>query len=221
LFDDRPAAPPAASLVREAAEAPVPLAAADHEEATDSETTDAEPAAVDTAAEEASPQVTRKRLAEQLDALKRKEAELRRALAVADHPEIAEAIRTIEGRVYAVKRAETKISQGFSKSEARRRDVIEKKLGTLREKRAELDQQISTLETELGTLGSDRLATFESERAQALEQLFIALATHDPALHAAGFESSNLLPELSEWMPEIEALAKTVSERSPVAQPSA
>ena len=39
----------------------------------------------------------RKKIEEQLGALKRKEAELRRALAIADHPALAEAIRALEG----------------------------------------------------------------------------------------------------------------------------
>src|SRR4051812_26892018 len=60
----------------------------------------------DDAPSTASPQTGRKRLAEQLEALKRKEAELRRALAVADHPELAEAIRSIEGRAFALSRAD-------------------------------------------------------------------------------------------------------------------
>jgi hypothetical protein len=160
---------------------------------------------------EAIAQNERKRLAEQLEALKRKEFELRRALAAADHPEVAEAIRTIEGRAFAVSRAEAKLAQGFSKSEARRRDVIEKKLGTLREKRAELDSQIGTLESELGGLGADRLATFESERQSALEQLMIAMASHDAALRAAGLDPSNLVPEIARWLPELDALAEKVS----------
>jgi hypothetical protein len=161
---------------------------------------------------EAIAQNERKRLAEQLDALKRKEFELRRALAAADHPEAAEAIRLIEGRAFAVSRAEAKLAQGFSKTEARRREVIEKKLGALRDKRAELDSQIGALETELGGLGADRLATFESERQAALEQLMIAMATHDAALRAAGLDPSTLVPEIAGWLPELDALAKKVSE---------
>src|SRR6187402_2004414 len=61
----------------------------------------------------------RKRLAEQLHALKRKEFELRRALAAAEHPELAESIRLIEGRAFAVSRVEAKLAEGFSKAEAR------------------------------------------------------------------------------------------------------
>jgi hypothetical protein len=165
---------------------------------------------------EAIAQNERKRLAEQLDALKRKEFELRRALAAADHPEAAEAIRLIEGSAFSVARAEAKLAQGFSKSEARRREVIEKKLGALREKRAELDTQVATLEVELSGLGADRLATFESERQAALQQLMIVIATHDAALRAAKLDPSRLVPEIEGWLPELEALAKQVS-----AKPSA
>jgi len=160
---------------------------------------------------EATTQSDRKRLAEQLSALKRKEFELRRALAAADHPELADAIRLIEARAFVVARAETKLAQGFSKTEARRREVIEKKLGSLRDKRAELDTQIGTLETELSGLGSDRLATFGQERRQALEQLLIVLGTHETALRDAGLDPASLVPEIEGWLPELEALASKVS----------
>jgi len=156
----------------------------------------------------------RKRLAEQLDALKRKEFELRRALAAADHPEAAEAIRMIGGSAFSVSRAEAKLAQGFPKSEARRREVIEKKLGTLRDKRADLDSQIGALEVELGGLGADRIAVFENERQAALEQLMIVLATHDAALSAAKLDPRRLVPELEGWMPELEALAKKMSAKA-------
>jgi hypothetical protein len=164
-----------------------------------------------------SPQNDRKRLAEQLEALKRKEAELRRAIAVSDHPELAEAIRTIEGRAFALSRADAKLAQGLSKGEARKREVTEKKLSALREKRAELDTQITTLEGELAGLGADRLAGFERERRDALQDLMVVLATHDAALNAAGLEASGLVPEIESWMTELEALAREVSR----AQPSA
>ena len=153
----------------------------------------------------------RKRLAEQLDALKRKELELRRALAAAEHPELAEPIRLIASAAFAVSRAEGKLAQGLSKTEARRSAALEKKLGTLREKRAELDSQIRELETELGTLGADRFAEFEGERKQALEQLVITLGMHDAGLRAAGLSSSHLVPEIEGWMPELEALATSLS----------
>ena len=73
----------------------------------------------------------RRKLEEQLESLKRKEFELRRALTIADHPVLADAIRELEGRAYAVARAEGKLAQGLSKAEERRRDTLEKKLGTI------------------------------------------------------------------------------------------
>lgn len=153
----------------------------------------------------------RKRISEQLDALKRKEFELRRALVAADHPDLADAIRVIEGRAFNVSRAEAKLAQGFSKTEARRREVLEKKLASLRAKRAELDAQIGTLESELGGLGADRLATFQTERQQALQELLIALATHEAALKAAGVAPAQLVPEIEGWLPELESLASDLS----------
>jgi hypothetical protein len=157
---------------------------------------------------------SRKRLEEQLEALKRKETELRRALVIADHPELADAIRALQGRAYAIGRVETKLAQGLSKAEERRRETLDKKLGALRIKRDELDTQIGALEAELSALGAERTAAFELERKQALEQLLIALGTHEPSLRAAGIDASALVPELNQWLPEIEALAeRLVAER--------
>lgn len=163
--------------------------------------------------EEELPKNDRKRLAEQLDALRKKEAEILRALAITDHPDLADAIRTIEARVYCVARADAKLAQGLSKSEARRQEVLNKKLTALREKRAELDTQIAALEAEANELGTARLSDFQRERQEALQQLMIALATHDPALEAAGLSAHTLLPELSNLMPELEAIARSVSEQ--------
>ncbi len=110
-------------------------------------------------------------------------------------------------------RIEAKIAQGFSKAEERRRDTLEKKLGGLRDKRAELDAQIGELEAELHTLG-DRARAFAGERRTALEQLLAVLGTHDAALTAAGLEATSLVPDLSRWLPEIRQLAETlVAER--------
>lgn len=162
--------------------------------------------------EEELPKNDRKRLAEQLDALRKKEAELLRALAITDHPDLADAIRTIEARVYCVARADAKLAQGLSKSEARRQEVLSKKLATLREKRAELDTQITALEAESEELGAARLTDFQRERQEALQELMVALAIHDSALDAAGLSAQSLLPELSGLMPELEAIARTVSQ---------
>ena len=162
--------------------------------------------------EEELPKNDRKRLAEQLDALRKKEAELLRALAITDHPDLADAIRTIEARVYCVARADAKLAQGLSKSEARRQEVLTKKLTALREKRTELDTQIAALEAESEELGAARLTDFQRERQDALQELMVALATHDSALDAAGLSVQSLLPELSSLMPELEAIARAVSQ---------
>ena len=136
-----------------------------------------------------------------------------RALAITDHPDLADAIRTIEARVYCVARADAKLAQGLSKSEARRQEVLSKKLSALKEKRAELDTQISALEAESQELGAARLTDFQRERHEALQSLMVALATHDPALDAAGLNVRSLLPELSGLMPELEAIARTATEQ--------
>src|SRR4051812_32573929 len=114
--------------------------------------------------EQVDPRAERRRLEEQLNALKRREAELRRALAIADHPELADAVRALDGATYAVTRIEAKMAQGLSKSEEKRRETVEKKLAQAEEKRAELDSQIAEFRAELNTLGEERVRTFESER---------------------------------------------------------
>ncbi len=158
-----------------------------------------------------SPATDRKRIEEQLEALKRREFELRRALAVADHPELAEAIRVLEGRAYAVTRVEVKMSQGLSKAEERRRETLDKKLVSLRERRAELDVQIGEVETQLAPLGEARTRAFEAERREAMELLIAALSHHHDALHAAGLDAANLVPDLARWMPEVVTLAEQLA----------
>ncbi len=150
----------------------------------------------------------RKRLEEQLDALKRREGELRRALAIADHPELADAVRLLEGAAYAVSRVENKMAQGLSKSEEKRRETVEKKLTQAQEKRTELDAQITEFEAELRKLGEERTEAFEAERRDALIQLIASLNSHDGAFAEAGIDPSSLVPDLARLMPEVRTLAE-------------
>jgi hypothetical protein len=198
--------------VSEVASASDDAVEATEESASASEDGEAASAKAESTSEEELPKNDRKRLAEQLDALKKKEAELLRALAITDHPDLADAIRTIEARVYCVARADAKLAQGLSKSEARRQEVLSKKLTALREKRTELDTQITALEAESEELGAARLTDFQRERQDALQDLMVALATHDTALDAAGLSVQSLLPELTGLMPELEAIARSVSQ---------
>lgn len=161
----------------------------------------------------AEPISERRRLQEQLEALERKQAELRRALAIADHPELADAIRVVEGRAYAITRAEAKMAQGLSKAEERRRDTLEKKLAAARAKRDELDQQIAELERELAPLGEERMRAFREERRAALEALVSALGQHDAAFAAAGLEVGALVPEVTKWTAELREIAEEIVAR--------
>jgi chromosome segregation ATPase len=200
--EPQPAEGEAAATSTEAAPAEAtPLAAAGEAEAP-----------VETRGEEPAPTLSeRQRIEEQLQTLKRREAELRRALAIADHPALADAIRELEGRVYAVARAEDKLAQGLSKAEERRRETLERKVAGLREKRAELDTQIGALDTELAGLGVERTRGFEHERDTALEQLFVAMGTHGGAIEGAGLEASQLVPELERFLPKVQELAHRLS----------
>jgi hypothetical protein len=153
----------------------------------------------------------RRRIEEQLEALKRKESELRRALAIADHPALADAIRLLEGHAFALGRVEAKMAQGLSKAEERRRETLEKKVSGLREKRDELNAELALLEGELSQLGEQRTAGLNAERTQALGRLIETMNAHHGALRQAGLEAGQLVPEIAQWMPEVEALATKIS----------
>ncbi len=157
---------------------------------------------------DAAPEGERRRIEEQLAALERKQAELRRALAMADHPQLADAIREIEGRAYAVGRAEARLAQPLSKSEERQRAKLESKLEAARAKRAEHDAQIASLEAELSTLTDERVARLRTDRDAALEVLFGLLARHADAFDAAGLQMAALVPELERWLPDLRAMAE-------------
>ncbi|MCC6876397.1 MAG: hypothetical protein IT378_18975 [Sandaracinaceae bacterium] len=160
------------------------------------------------------PSDARRRITEQLAELKRKEAELRRALAIAEHPELGDALRLLEGRAYAVVRAEGKLSQGLSKSEERRRETLEKKLEALRLKRADLDAQIGALESELAPFGEGRLEAFRQERHAALEALAVAIGAHGAELGAAGLDVEQLVPDVARWVSELRAIGEAMVARA-------
>ena len=157
---------------------------------------------------EAAPSIDKRRLEGQLESLKRKELELRRALAVADHPELADAIRLLDGRAYALARAEAKLAQGLSKGDERRKQALEKKLDALRAKAAELNAQIAELSAEHENLVHARAAALEAERRAALNELVACLGEHAAALAAAGLDAADLVPEIGVRMAEIRAAAQ-------------
>ena len=150
----------------------------------------------------------RERIAEQIATLKRREAELRRALAIVDHPDLADPIRQLEGRAFAVAQAESKMAQARSKAEERRLGTLQKKLRSVQEKRAKLDTQIAALEEEISTLGEARMRAFEEERQAALQDLLVVVSQHRAELSDVGLDLEVLVPELRSWMPEVEALAE-------------
>lgn len=158
--------------------------------------------------EDAAAKAERKRIEEQLAMLEKKQAELRRALAIADHPELGEAIREIEGRIYRASKAQTKLENPLTKSEVRQRDKLAKKLETARAKRAELDQTIASLETELNALGEGRIEGLKAEHDAAVRALFATLARYAEAFESAGLQAANLIPELKAWLPTLRALAE-------------
>ncbi len=148
----------------------------------------------------------RERIQHQLQQLKQRESELRRELAIAEHPDLADAIRQIEGRAYGVGRVEAKMAEGLSKSELRKKETLEKKLLSAMEKRVELDQQIEALEAELAPLGEARTLAFQKERGEALLRLAGLLDEHAEAIASAKLDLDALIPALPAWREEIETL---------------
>lgn len=168
---------------------------------------DAQPTDPAETAGEEPERLSRRKLEGQLEALKRKEVELKRALVIADHPELAEALRLLQGRTYALERSEEKLALGLTKAELRRGETLQKKRASLEGKRAELDAQIAELDRELQSLGTERQQGFEADHRKALEELLVALGTHLGQVQSAGLEVTELLPEIQRWLPEVEKLA--------------
>lgn len=150
----------------------------------------------------------RERIVRQLEQLERKQAELRRALIVADHPTLAGPIREVDGRVYGVQLASDRLDAPLSKSEQKKLERLAKKIDTLRAKRDELDRSIAELEKEHAELGDERTATLEAQRQEALNNLLTTMAEHAPAFDEAGLQISELIPELERWLPTLRAMAE-------------
>ncbi len=150
----------------------------------------------------------RRRIEEQLAQLEKKQAELRRALAIAHHPALSDAIREIEGRTYAVSRAEKRLEQPLSKSEERTRAKLEKKLEAAKKKRTEIEEAITGIEAELVALGEERLRGLTEERGEALRTLFVLIARHADAFEEAGLLVVELVPDLDRYLPELRAMAE-------------
>ncbi|HVY46627.1 MAG TPA: hypothetical protein VHB21_12150 [Minicystis sp.] len=179
------------------------------------EAVDAAPAAEPPGDAEAAALADKRRIQEQLDALKRREAELRRELAIADHPELRGSLRAIERAAVLVSAADAKIAAGPSKSDARRRDALEKQLAAAHAKRAEVDAKIAEIEAELRDVVGSREAALAEERRAALTGLAATLVEHGPKLAAAGLDLPMLLPGLAGWREDILELTKP--EAPPVA----
>lgn len=156
----------------------------------------------------------REKIEAQLRELQRKEAELRRALAVADHPDLGDAIREVEGRAFGVTRAELKLADPLSKSESKRRDTLEAKLAKAKTKRDDIELEIMRLEEELSPLGEARLATLREAREEALLKLLAAMNRHADAFAAADLDEVALVPDLARWLPELRALADSHLQQS-------
>ncbi len=164
----------------------------------------------------------RKRIEEQLALLEKKRLELSRALTVADHPELADPIRMVEGRLYAVSRVEERMREGLSKAEARKVETLGKKRqallakkAELDAKRAELDTEVAGIDRELAGLGEERTLAFEREREQALEALVVMLAQLGPKFDAANVELTAVVPELGARMDEVRAAAHALAHGQP------
>ena len=161
------------------------------------------------------PAKERHRIEEQLALLEQKKRELSKALVLADHPALQGPLRMIEGRLYAVSRAETQMAAGLSKSEEKRKESLAKKRETLALKKADLasklaeaEDQLLAIDKDLLALGDDRRVAFEKERRSALEALVIALSEHGPVFDAVKVDPAAIIEGLAPRMGEVHATAE-------------
>jgi hypothetical protein len=163
----------------------------------------------------------RRRLEAELAAIERKREELARALIVNAHPELADPIRVLTGRLYAVARVEERMREPLSKAEVRKAESLGKKRESLLAKRAELDVKRTEIEAEFGAvdhdlaqLGVERTKGFERERCDALEQLVVSLAQLGPSFDAAGVDPVRLVDGLAQRMPDVKSTAEALASRT-------
>ncbi|MBX7195184.1 MAG: hypothetical protein K1X94_24225 [Sandaracinaceae bacterium] len=163
----------------------------------------------------------RRRLEAELAAIERKREELSRALIVNAHPELADPIRVLTGRLYAVARVEERMREPLSKAEVRKVESLGKKRESLVLKRAELDAkrleleaELAQLDHELALLGEERTKSFDRERNDALEQLVVTLAQLGPAFDQAGVDPVRLVEGLDARMADIKATAESLASRT-------
>lgn len=166
------------------------------------------------------PTTERRRLEAELAAIEKKREELARALVVNAHPELADPIRMLTGRLYAVTRIEERMREPLSKAEVRKVESLGKKRESLVAKRAELDAKRAGLEAEmteidreLAQLGEQRTQGFERERTEALEQLVVTLAQLGPVFEAAGADPVQLVAGLGPRLPEVQLAAEELATR--------
>ncbi|HEY4120749.1 MAG TPA: hypothetical protein VGM56_22945 [Byssovorax sp.] len=162
----------------------------------------------------------KKRIHDQLEALKRRESELRRELAIADHPALRGALRTIERGAAGVAAVDARIAEGLSKAEERKREVLDKrheaavarrdevktKIEELGAKLGELEAKVVELDAERAALGEVRTTALELERRSALTVLAAALVEHGPAIAAVGLDLPALVPALDGYRADILSL---------------
>lgn len=164
------------------------------------------------------PAKERQRIEEQLALLEQKKRELSKALVLADHPALQGPIRMIEGRLYAVSRAETQMAAGLSKAEEKRKESLAKKRETLALKKAELEaklaeaaEQILAIDKDLLALGDERRDAFEAERTSALEALVVVLSEHNAAFDAVKVDPAAIVEGLAQRMGEVQATAERLA----------
>jgi len=163
----------------------------------------------------------RRRLEAELAAIERRREEVARALVVNAHPELADPIRVLTGRLYAVARVEERMREPLSKGEVRKVESLGKKRESLHLRRAELDAkraeveaEIATVDHELAQLGELRTKGFERDRGAALEQLVVSLVQLGPTFDAAGVDPVSLVDGLAVRMSDVKATAEALASRA-------
>jgi hypothetical protein len=163
----------------------------------------------------------RRRLEAELAAIERRREEVARALIVNAHPELADPIRVLTGRLYAVARVEERMREPLSKGEVRKleslgtkRESLHLRRAELDAKRAEVEAEIATVDHELAQLGELRTKGFERDRGAALEQLVVSLVQLGPTFDAAGVDPANLVDGLAVRMSDVKATAEALASRA-------
>jgi len=158
------------------------------------------------------PLLDRQRLEQELRAVRRKELELMRAIVVADHPQLGEALTVLETHMQRVVSAQQQLAEGLSESDRRRHAELTELMNGLKQQRADLNLEIEAHECELRALGEERSQRLQFAEREALHALATAHQEHERSLLSAGANLEVLLPGLLALLATAQADDERLSE---------